>query len=124
MMQVLWMGSVAPGATMEVASPALPAEAILHKIIISTAPGLAAPINMAIGMCDAHNGVIANRRAINWISEDISGQHIMQIYGPCDIYIDRLIGDSNRSLCIDVDNQSASACSILALYALPDTCYE
>jgi len=124
MMQILWMGSIAPGATMEVASTELPADADLHKIIISCAPGLTAPINMAIGMCDARNGVIADRDAIEWITGDIGGRHTIQIYGPCDLYIDRLIGDYNRSLYIYCNNTSTAACSILALYAVPDTCYE
>ena len=123
MMQVMWMGSVAPGATMEVASPPLPADADLHKIIISCAQGLAAPINMAIGMCDAKNGVIADRAAIDWITHDPGGWHTIQLYGPCDLYIDRLIGDHNRSLYIYCNNTSAAACSILVLYAVPDQCY-
>ena len=124
MMQVLWMGSVAPGATMEVASPPLPADADLHKIVVSTAPGLAAPIQIAIGVCDARNGVVADRGAIEWITYDTGGWHTIQIYGPCDMYIDRLIGDHHQSIYIYVNNQSTAPCSIMALYAMPDTCYE
>jgi len=123
MMQVLWMGSVAPGATIGVASPALPADADLHKIIISTTPGLTAPIKIAIGMCDANNGTVADWASIDWITYNVGGQHDIHIYNPCDLYIDRLIGDNHRSIYVWCNNQSAAACSIMALYALPDTCY-
>jgi len=123
MVQIMWMGSIAPGATMEVASPPLPADADLRKIVVSTAPGLTAPINMAIGMCDARNGVVADRGAIEWITHDPGGWHTIQIYGPCDLYIDRIVDDHNRSLYIYCNNTSASPCSILATYALPDVHY-
>jgi hypothetical protein len=123
MLRVIYMGSVQKGDAMEMTSPALPADADLHKIIISTAQGLLEPIKMAIGMCDARNGVVADRAAIDWITDDIGGWHTIQIYGQTDLYIDRIVGDNNRSLYIYCNNTSNAPVSILATYAIPDTCY-
>jgi len=124
MIQIIYMGLARPSETIEVVSPALPADADLYKIIVSTTQGLTEPIQLAIGMCDGRNGVPANRDAIDWITDDVGGWHTIQIYGPCDLYIDRMVGDSNRSIYVYCANTSNRPCSILATYAIPDTCYD